>query len=118
MGQNKGHKVGQNIVWHASPAAINSSRLMSDPSGLTFSWWGCYDLCLGHKRTELVSLFFFYSVLVSVSFFMALSTVLHSMNSLDNSPLSDSVLLILFLPYWSFQLYYESLPQPFVVDWA
>ena len=46
----------------------------------------------------------FYSVLVSVSVFMTLSTVFHSINSLDNSPLSHSVLLVLFLPYWSFQL--------------
>ena len=34
----------------------------------------------------------FYSALVSVSLFMALSTVFHSMNSPDNSPLSRSVL--------------------------
>ena len=36
--------------------------------------------------------------------FMALSTVFHSINSPDNSPLSHSVLPVLFLPYWSFQL--------------
>ena len=47
----------------------------------------------------------FYSVLVSVSVFMALSTGFHSINSPDNSPLSHSVLLVSFLPYWSFQLY-------------
>ena len=47
----------------------------------------------------------FYSVLVSVSVFMALSTVFHSINSPDNSPLSHSILLVLFLPYRSFQLY-------------
>ena len=47
----------------------------------------------------------FYSVSVSVSVFVALSTVLRSINSPDNSPLSHSVLLVLFLPYWSFQLY-------------
>ena len=46
----------------------------------------------------------FCSVLVSVSVFMALSTVFHSINSPDNSPLSHSVLLVSFLPYWSFQL--------------
>ena len=45
-----------------------------------------------------------YSVLVSVSVFMALSTVLHSINSPDNSLLSHSVLLVLFLSYWSCQL--------------
>ena len=43
----------------------------------------------------------FYSVLVSASVFMFFSTVFHSINSLDNSPLSHSVLPVLFLPYWS-----------------
>ena len=47
----------------------------------------------------------FYSVLVSVAVFMALSTVFHSINSPDNSPLSDSVLPVFFLPGWSCQLY-------------
>ena len=40
----------------------------------------CYMYCL--------TLFFFYSVLVPVSVFMALSTVFHSIASPDNSPLS------------------------------
>ena len=35
---------------------------------------------------------------------MALSPVFHSINSPDNSPLSHSVLPVLFLLYWSFQL--------------
>ena len=43
----------------------------------------------------------FYSFLVSVSVFMALSTTFHSINSPD----SHSVLPVLFLPYWSFQLF-------------
>ena len=62
----------------------------------------------------------FYSVLVSVFVFMALSTVFHSIHSPDNSPFSHSVLPVLSLcliasfnyislheslPYWSFQLY-------------
>ena len=47
----------------------------------------------------------FYSVLLSVSVFMALSTVFHFINSLDDSLLSHSVLPVLYLPYWSFQLY-------------
>ena len=46
----------------------------------------------------------FYSVLVSVSVFMVFSAVFHFINSPDNSPLSHSVLLVLFLPHWSFQL--------------
>ena len=48
--------------------------------------------------------FFFGSVPVSASVFIALSTVFHSVNSPDNSLLSHSVLLVLFLPYWSFRL--------------
>ena len=36
----------------------------------------------------------FYSVLVSIYVFMALSTVFHSINSPDNSPLSHSVLSV------------------------
>ena len=47
----------------------------------------------------------FYSVLVSISVFMALLTVFHSMNSSDNSLLSQSALSVLIMLYWSFQLY-------------
>ena len=47
----------------------------------------------------------FYSIIVSISVFMALSTVFYSIKSPDNSPLSHSVLLVLFLLCWSFQLY-------------
>ena len=53
--------------------------------------------------TELA--YSFSSVHVSVSVFMALSTVFNTINSPDNSPLSHSLLLVLFLPYWPFQLY-------------
>ena len=47
----------------------------------------------------------FYSVLVAISVFTALSTVLNSINSPDSSPLSHSLLSVLFLPYWPLQLY-------------
>ena len=47
----------------------------------------------------------FNSVLVSVSVCMALSTVFHCINSPNNSPFSHSVLPVLLIPYWSFQLY-------------
>ena len=47
----------------------------------------------------------FYSALVAISVFKAVSTVFHSINSPDNSPLSHSVLPVLLLPYGSFQLY-------------
>ena len=50
--------------------------------GFNFSWWGCYDLFLRHKPTELAHsfYFFFYSVLASISVFMALSGVFHFIN--------------------------------------
>ena len=66
----------------------------------------------------------FNSVLVSVSVFMTLSTVFHFINSPDKSPLSHSVLSVLFLPRWSVQLYISFWKSPsaliysFVVDWA
>ena len=55
-----------------------------------------------------------YSVLVSISVFVSLSTVFHSTNSPNHSPLSHSVLPVLFLPYWPFNYIslYESLLQP------
>ena len=46
-----------------------------------------------------------FPVLASISVFVALSTVFHSINSSVNSPFSDSVPPVLSLPYWSFQLY-------------
>ena len=58
----------------------------------------------------------FYSLLVSISVFVAILTVFHSIHSPDNSPFSQSVLPFLSLPHWFFQLYYislyESLLQP------
>ena len=58
--------------------------------------------------------FFFYSVLVSVSVFMTLSTVFHSLNSPNHSPLSHSLLLVLFclLGPFNYVSLYKSLPQP------
>ena len=54
----------------------------------------------------------FYSVLVSISVFMALSTVFHSINSPDSSLLSNSILPILMLPYWFCQLYISLWTSP------
>ena len=60
-----------------------------------------------HKPTELGHFFFFLfcPYVLSVSVFMALSTVFHFIISPDNSPLSDSVFPVLILPFWSFQLF-------------
>ena len=56
----------------------------------------------------------FYPVLVSVSVFTALSTVFHSINSSDNSPLSHSVRPVLFclISPFNYTSLYESLLQP------
>ena len=64
-----------------------------------------------YKPTELL---FIYSVFVSVSVFMALSTVFHSINSPEDFPLSYSVLLILLCLIGPFNYIplRESLPQP------
>ena len=48
---------------------------------------------------------FINSVLVSISVFMALSTVFHFLNPLDSPLPSRSVVPVLFLPDWSFELY-------------
>ena len=53
-----------------------------------------------------------YSVLVSVSVFMTLTTVFHSINSPNNSPSSHSVLPALSLPYLPFN--YVSLYESFL----
>ena len=73
------------------------------PSGLTLTWWRCCGLCQRHKPTEPAHSF--YSALVSISVLLVLSTVFHSINYPDNSLLSHSVLPVLILPYWAFQLY-------------
>ena len=73
---------------------------------------GMYFFDINQPRLPIV----FYSVLMSVFLFVwlvffffsiliALSTVFHSIKTSDNSPLSHSVLPVLFLPYWSFQMY-------------
>ena len=82
------------------------------PRGLIFMWWWCCGLCFWHKPTELAHSF--YSVLVSISVFMALSTVFHFINSLNNSPLSHSVLPVFFCLIGPFNYisFHESLLQP------
>ena len=106
---NETHQVTQDFLstsWHVD--SLQKPTLLPSP-GFT-SWWEYYGLYFRHKPTELAHSF--YSVLVSVSVFMALSTVFHSINFPDISPLSHSVLLVLFLPYWSFQLYISLWKSP------
>ena len=72
----------------------------NSPRGLTFTWWGASVYVFDVNQPSLPTPF--YSVLASISIFMAFSTLFHSINSPDNSPLSHSVLPVLSLPYWSF----------------
>ena len=73
------------------------------PRGLTFMWWGCYCLCLWHKPTELARSFLFCSYVCFYLYGPFSCISFH--NSPDSSPLSHSVLPVLFLPYRSFQLH-------------
>ena len=68
------------------------------PRGLTFTWWGLCGLCYGQPSLSSP----FYSVLVTISVFLALSAVFQSINSPGNSPFSHcliSALLVLSTRY-------------------
>ena len=58
--------------------------------GLTFTWWGCCCLFLTQTNRACPLLFILFLCLFSV--FMALWTVFHYINSLNNCPFSHSVL--------------------------
>ena len=76
------------------------------PRGLTFT---CWDVTVYVNQPSLPTPL--YSVLVSISVFMFLSTVFHFINSPDNSPFPDSVLpacLRLIVPF-NYRPLYKSL---------
>ena len=81
------------------------------PRRLTFTWWECSCLCFFYVNQQSLPIPF-YSVHVSISVFVALSTVFYSINSPDNSSLSHSVLPVLCLPYRSFQFYISLWKSP------
>ena len=64
-------------------------------SRLTFTWWRCCRLCL-LTYTNWACPLFFDSALVSVSVFMAILTVFHSINFPNNSSFFHSVRLVFF----------------------
>ena len=71
-----------------------------NPHGLSFMvgmLWFMPDIKQPNLHTP------FYSVLVSISVFMVLSTIFQSINSPDNSMFSHSVLPVSSDSYWSFQ---------------
>ena len=87
-------------------------------------WWGCCGLCLWHKPTQLAHSFS--SILLSISVFMALSEVFHSINSPKNFPVSTfslcsssllSASLVLSTTYLSVKVS-SALIWTLVVDWA
>ena len=91
------------ISRHCSPVQFSFAFFMHVPAGSPSRGGDVKVYVYGINLPSLPTPF--YSVLESVSVFTALSTVLHSINSSDNSPLSHSVLPVLSLPCWSFQLY-------------
>ena len=82
---------------------ITSSFFFKDPAGSPSRGGDVAAYVFNISQPSLPTPF--YSVLVTVSVFTALSTVFHSINSPDDSSPSHSVLPVSFLPYWSFQLY-------------
>ena len=86
------------------------THLTRSPRGLTFTWWGCCGLCLWHKLTQLAHSFLicFCVCFCLCSPFNCISFHIFP----ENSPLSQSVLLVLFLPYSSFQLYISLWKSP------
>ena len=90
------------VVLRAPPPFLRFSFSLVCPHGFTFTRCGFCSL-LTYTNPACPLLFSLLSCLFFV--LMALSTVFHSIKSPDNSPLSHSVLPVLFLTYWSFQLY-------------
>ena len=113
---------GLNFTWWGCCSLYFQHKLTELAHSFFLLFYSCVCVCLYgpfncisfHKFSRQLSAFplLFYSILVSVSVFMALSTVFLSINSPDNSPLSHSVLPVLFLPYWSFQLYISLWKSP------
>ena len=89
----------------APPRPLSSPRADVHTVGML----RCYGLSDTNQSSLPTS---FYSVLVSASVFIALSTVFYFINSPDNSSFSDSVLPALFLRYRSFQLYISLWKSP------
>ena len=121
-----GSAIGEPLASHTNlillHSSSSSSTISSSPSSVpagSASRRGEYcDNVLHQARSPTP----FYSVLLSVSLFMDVSNVFHSLNPPDNPPdkslLSYSVLPVVFILDWSFQLFvnyislYESLPSP------
>ena len=71
--------------------------------GLTFTWWGCCELCFWHKATELAHSFLFCSCIYFC--------LCGPFKCISFHKFSRQLFLSYLRVYWSFQLY-ESLLQP------
>ena len=98
-------------VCSESTSIFLASYASACPCWFTLSWWDVTVYVLDIKQPSLPTI---HSVLVSVSVFVALSSVFHSINYPDSCLLSHSVLLVLFCLIGPFNYIslYESLPQP------
>ena len=83
------------------------------PRGLTSTWWGVTVYVFDITQSSLPQSFLFCCCVKSMSVFVTLSTVFHSINPPDNPPFSLSVLPVLFLPYWTVQLSLWKSPSAF-----
>ena len=75
------------------------------PDNSPFSHFVLAVLFLALLVLSALCLFLKVSFSPDISVFKAVSTVFLLMNSPDSSPLSHSAPPVIFLPYWSFQLY-------------
>ena len=116
------HDLG--LSW--SDSFIPATYLKGCPRGLTFTWWGCYDLCLWNKPTELAHYFLFCSCVCFCLY--GPFNYFFFINSPDNSPLFLSVLSVFSLSYRSFPKnsfcpslpvwrWYQNSPMRFRIIW-
>ena len=82
------------------------------PRGLTFTWWGCCGLCQRHEPTELAHSFLIPFLCLFLSLWPGPFNCISFHKFSRHSPLSHSVLPVLFLPYRSCQLYISVLKSP------
>ena len=109
------------ITKHGVCETLRTHHLIRVPMGSPSRGWDVVVYAFDINQPNLPTPF--YSVLVSVSVFMTLTTVFRSINSPDISPFSHSVLPVFLLPHWSFN--YLPLMKVsfspdiiFVADWA
>ena len=82
------------------------------PHGLTFTWWGCYGLCLWHELTELALSFLFCSCICFCLYGLFNCISFHKLFQ-QLSVFSLFSYLCLVIPF-SYMSLYESLLQPWL----